>query len=46
MVGSKDRKSLWLLSREKTMPEEVRKDYEAIAEAEGFPIEKLVDSKF
>lgn len=46
LVGSKDRKSLWLLSRTKSIPEEVRKEYEDIAKAEGFPVEKLVDSKF
>lgn len=46
LVGSKDRNSLWILSRTKTIPEEVRREYVDIAKAEGFPVEKLVDSKF
>lgn len=46
LVGSKDRKSLWMLSRTKTIPDDVRSEYEEIARAEGFPVEELVDSKF
>lgn len=46
LVGSKDRKSLWILSRTTSVPEEIRKDYEEIARAEGFPVEDLIDSKF
>lgn len=46
IVGSKDRKSLWIMSRTTSMPESVMNDYLAIAKKEGFPVEKLVNSKF
>lgn len=46
LVGSKNRKSLWLLSRTKTVSEEVYKEYISLAQDLGFPTEKLVDSKF
>lgn len=46
LVGSKDRKSLWILSRSPEIPEDVRREYESLAAAEGFPVENLIDSKF
>lgn len=46
MVGSKDRKSLWIMSRENTMPANVLQEYVDFAAANGFDVTKLVDSKF
>jgi apolipoprotein D and lipocalin family protein len=46
LVGSKDRKSLWLLARSPVIPEEVIAEYVAFAKKEGFPVEKLVPSEF
>lgn len=46
LVGSKDRKSLWILAREKQIDERVRDYYVKIAEEEGFPVDKLVPSQF
>jgi len=41
LVGSKDRKSLWILSRHPVMPEDVIKEYESIASQEGFQVSRL-----
>ena len=46
MVGSKDRKSLWIMSRRPDMPEEVLNEYKAFAQKEGFKISRLVQSEF
>jgi len=46
LVGSRDRKSMWVLSRSKVMPEEKLSEYVATAKEIGFPVEKLVPSKF
>lgn len=46
LIGSKDRKSLWILAREKTMPEEVYELYVEEAKASDFPVEKLKKSVF
>ena len=46
MVGSKDRKSLWIMSRENTMPKAILQKYVDFAAANGFDVSKLVDSKF
>jgi lipocalin len=46
MVGSKDRKSLWFLSRRPEMPQEVIERYTQIASEEGFPIKELKKSEF
>jgi apolipoprotein D and lipocalin family protein len=46
MVGSKDRKSLWIMSRENTMPKGILQQYVDFAGANGFDVSKLVDSKF
>lgn len=44
MIGSKDRKSLWIMSRSPDMPEAILYDYVEIAKKEGFPVSKLVKS--
>lgn len=41
LVGSKDRKSLWILSRQPEIPEDVIKDYETTASEEGFQVSRL-----
>lgn len=41
VVGTPDRKSLWLIAREKTVPPEEYDALVAQAKAEGFPVEKL-----
>jgi apolipoprotein D and lipocalin family protein len=46
LVGSKDRKSLWIMSRTMSMPEEIMDEYVQIAKEEGFSVNKLIDSKF
>lgn len=46
MIGSKDRKSLWIMSRETTMPKNILQKYVDFAAANGFDVTKLVDSKF
>ncbi len=46
MVGSKDRRSLWIMSRRPDMPEEVLNEYKEFAEKEGFNISRLVESEF
>lgn len=46
LVGSKDRKSLWVLSRTPDMPESKIEEYVAIASEEGFPVQKLVPSEY
>lgn len=46
MVGSSDRKSLWIMSRTKEMPEEVYNQYVERAKELLFPIDHLVHAKF
>lgn len=46
LVGAKDRKSLWILSRSTTMPESELKSYIDEANQLGFKTDKLVYSKF
>lgn len=46
LVGSKNRKSLWILAREKTMPVEIYNSYVDYAKANDFPVEKLIKSEF
>lgn len=46
MVGSKDRRSLWIMSRRPDMPEEVLNEYKDFAKNEGFNISRLVESEF
>lgn len=46
LVGSKDRKSLWVLSRTKTMPLEQYLEYVNFAKNNGFKTAKLEFSKF
>ncbi|WP_460687698.1 lipocalin family protein [Niabella aquatica] len=42
LICGRSRDYLWLLSREKTMPETVKNEYLAIAEKAGFDISELV----
>lgn len=46
IVGSKDRKSLWIMSRTPNMDESVYAEYVAYAKSLGFETSKLVISKF
>lgn len=47
LVGSINRKSLWLMSRSPVeMPEEVVKEYLDLAKKDGFDISKLIKSRF
>jgi lipocalin len=41
MVGSSNRKSLWIMSRGPSMPEEVLTEYVALAKELGFNTKKL-----
>lgn len=45
-VGGRDRKSLWIMSRTPQMPEETLAEYIENAKAQGFPVQKLIRSKF
>ncbi len=42
LVGGKTYDNLWILSREKTIPENIRQDYLEIARAIGYDINRLV----
>ncbi len=46
LIGAKDRKSLWLLSRTKKISTSVYNEYTRRAKDLGYDISKLVDSKF
>ncbi len=46
LVGSENLESLWLMSRDKTMPDEIVKEYILIAKEFGFKTNELVDSHF
>ena len=46
LIGGKNRKSLWLLSRTKTISDEVYNQYVNFAKEQGFDVSKLVDSQF
>lgn len=46
LVGSKDRKSLWILARETSMPEVIYNSYVEFASANGFAVKKLQKSEF
>lgn len=46
MVGGKNRSNLWIMSREKAMPEEVYEEYVNYASELGFDVSKLRKSKF
>lgn len=41
-VGSPDRKSLWILSREPTMPEDVYRQWVESLRKDGFAVERLI----
>lgn len=42
LIGSPDRRYLWLLSRNPVLPEEVRERYLGYARAEGYDLEPLI----
>jgi apolipoprotein D and lipocalin family protein len=42
LVGTPDRKNLWLLARRHDLPEAVREDYLATAREEGFDLSALI----
>ena len=42
LVGTPDRKNLWLLSRSRDLPQAVRDNYLATARAEGFDLSALI----
>ena len=46
LVGSKDRKSLWIMSRTPAIDEAIYSEYVNTAKVNGFPVEKLVQSTF
>ncbi len=46
LVGDHKRKSMWILSRTPVMPEALYQEYVSFAEAQGFPVKKLILSKF
>jgi apolipoprotein D and lipocalin family protein len=45
-VASHDRKSLWIMSRTPTMPQDIYDEYVKDASAQKFPVKKLKLSKF
>ena len=46
LVGSKNRKSLWIMSRQPTMPETTYREYVEYAQTLNFPVDQLVISQF
>ncbi len=46
IVGTKNRKSLWIMSRRPDMPEETLNEYIEFAKKEGFNTKHLVKSEF
>ncbi len=46
MIGSKNRKSLWIMSRRPDMPEDVLAEYTELAKKEGFDTKKFIISEF
>lgn len=46
LVGSKNRKSLWILARSPYIDDSTKNDYIAYAKSLGFETDKLIDSKF
>jgi apolipoprotein D and lipocalin family protein len=46
MVGSINRKSLWIMSRTPYISDETRKEYVEYAKSLGFDVTKLIESKF
>lgn len=46
LVGSKNRKSLWLLARTPYVSDEVKKEFLNYAKKLNFPTSKMIDSKF
>ena len=46
LVGTKDRKSLWIMSRTPYIQEETKNEYIAYAKSLGFDTDKLIESHF
>lgn len=46
LVGSNNLKSMWIMSRETTMPAEIYEEYKQYAKSLGFDVNTLVLSKF
>ena len=46
MVGSKNRKSLWIMSRTPSIPPAIYQEYLKFAEELQFPVDKMVISRF
>lgn len=46
MIGSKNRKSLWIMSRSPVMPESVFNEYLKLAQELNFNVDKMVRSQF
>jgi apolipoprotein D and lipocalin family protein len=46
LVGSTNRKSLWILNRSPVIDPEVEKVYKSYAQSLGFPVSKMIDSRF
>lgn len=46
MIGSSDRKSLWIMSRTPSIAPEIFDEYKNFALKLGFPVAKLIDSRF
>jgi len=46
IVGSRDRKSLWIMSRKPSMPADILQRYISYSRSIGFDISKLIPSKF
>jgi apolipoprotein D and lipocalin family protein len=46
LIGSTDRKSLWIMSRTPSIDPETFAEYKEFAKKLNFPVNKLIDSKF
>jgi apolipoprotein D and lipocalin family protein len=46
LVGSTDRKSLWILARTPNIDTDIYNEYRDFAKTLGFPVGKMIDSKF
>jgi len=46
LIGSTDRKSLWIMSRTPSIDPEIFNEYKEFAKNLNFPVNKLIDSKF
>lgn len=46
LVGSKNRKSLWIMSKSKEIPQQIYNEYVQIAKDLNFPTQNLIKSRF